>query len=110
MRWIIGVLVVTLCFPVMAQRAGAQGTGVQGTGTQGAGRYQVTAASGEGNAPPTVVLVDTATGQSWVLVQTPGPPVQWAPVRFFTPGNPPTLAPTPPPVASVGSRPAEAAR
>jgi hypothetical protein len=51
-------------------------------------------------------MVDTATGQSWILVQTPGPPVQWAPVRFWTPGSPPQLAPLPPAPGAVGSRPA----
>ncbi|MBR0646637.1 hypothetical protein [Plastoroseomonas hellenica] len=60
------------------------------------GRYQAV----PGN--PTV-LIDTATGQSWVLVQTPGPPVQWAPLRFWTPGN--VLAPLPPAPGAVGNRP-----
>lgn len=95
MRWIAGVLAVAVSLPASAQQAG---------------RYQVVGAPGNATSPPTVVLVDTATGQSWILVQTPGPPVQWAPVRFFTPGNPPTLAPTPPVAAAVGNRPAEAAR
>lgn len=68
------------------------------------GRYQVTAAPGAAGEPPTVVMLDTATGQSWVLVQTPGPPVQWAPLRFWAPGNPPVLSPLPPSAADVGSR------
>lgn len=59
------------------------------------GRYQAV----PGN--PTV-LIDTATGQSWVLVQTPGPPVQWAPLRFWSPGN--VLAPLPPAPGAVGTR------
>jgi hypothetical protein len=73
---------------------------------QAPGRYQVVAAPGGGDAPPSLVMVDTATGQSWILVQTPGPPVQWAPVRFWTPGSPPQLAPLPPAPGAVGSRPA----
>ena len=36
---------------------------------QPTGRFQVTATAG---SPPTVVMHDTTTGQSWVLVQTPG--------------------------------------
>ena len=75
-----------------------------------AGRYQVTAAPAAAGSPPTVVMVDTATGQSWILVQTPGPPVQWAPVRFWTPGSPPTLEALPPAATGVGTRPAEAPR
>lgn len=68
-----------------------------------AGRYQVVAAPGAAGAAPVLVMVDTATGQSWVLVQTPGPPVQWAPVRFWTPGNPPVLVPLPPVPAAIGA-------
>ncbi|MBR0655675.1 hypothetical protein [Plastoroseomonas arctica] len=63
------------------------------------GRYQVTAAIG---TPPTIVMHDTSTGQSWVLVQTPGPPVQWAPVRFWGPQN--SLTPLPPTPTTVGTR------
>jgi hypothetical protein len=62
------------------------------------GRYQVTATAG---SPP--IMIDTVTGQSWVLVQTPGPPVQWAPLRFWNPGN--TLTPLPPGPGVVGNRP-----
>ena len=69
---------------------------------QQSGRYQVTAVPGAAGGQPTVVMLDTATGQSWTLVQTPGPPVQWAPLRFWTPGNPPTLSPLPSPPAAVG--------
>ncbi|WP_426954994.1 hypothetical protein [Muricoccus radiodurans] len=98
MRGIIAALVVAglagTAGPSLAQPAPA------------AGRFQVAAAPGAPGAPPTVVMVDTATGQSWVLVQTPGPPVQWAPVRFWTPGSPPALAPLPPGPSEVGTRPA----
>ena len=68
------------------------------------GRYQVVAAPSGAGSVPVVMLVDTATGQSWLLVQTPGPPVQWAPVRFWTPGDPPVLVPLPPAPGAVGSR------
>ncbi|MFT8243675.1 hypothetical protein [Roseomonas sp. BN140053] len=70
------------------------------------GRFQAVAAAGAPGAPGTVVLLDTHTGQSWVLVQTAGPPVQWAPVRYWTPGTPPVLQALPPAPATVGSRPA----
>ncbi len=69
---------------------------------QPTGRYQVTATAG---SPPTVVMHDTTTGQSWVLVQTPGPPVQWAPLRFWAPDN--RLTALPPTPTTVGTRPAE---
>jgi len=66
---------------------------------QPTGRYQVTTAAG---TPPTIIMHDTSTGQSWVLVQTPGPPVQWAPVRFWGPAS--TLTPLPPTPTTVGPR------
>jgi hypothetical protein len=66
------------------------------------GRYSTMVSPGTATTPPQTILLDTVTGQSWVLVQTPGPPLHWAPVRYWTPGTPPILVPLPPPAATIG--------
>jgi len=81
------------------------------------GRFAATAVPGAAGASPLVILLDTATGQSWTLVQLPGPPLHWAPLRFWGPGGaagsgtgrPPELAPLPPGPAGVGARPLDGA-
>ncbi|WP_376088624.1 hypothetical protein ACE7GA_16465 [Roseomonas sp. CCTCC AB2023176] len=91
-----GLMGLVLAMPAAAQPARSGET---------AGRYAVTSVAGSNGGPATVIMVDTATGQTWMLVQTPGPPIQWAPVRFLTPGNPATLTPLPPAPNAVGTRP-----
>jgi hypothetical protein len=93
----VRVIGIVLALPAVAQPART---------VEAAGRYEVTSVAGGNGGPATVIMVDTATGQTWMLVQTPGPPIQWAPVRFLTPGNPATLTPLPPAPNAVGTRPA----
>ena len=47
------------------------------------GRFQIVAAPAlSSQAAPEILLLDSATGQTWTLFQEPGQPVQWRPVRF----------------------------
>ena len=91
------VLTLLLTLPVAGQ---------PGRAGEGGGRFQATAIPGHDGQPPSVILLDTVTGQSWILVRTPGPPVQWAPLRFWSGGNPPVLSALPPGPEVVGNRPA----
>ena len=48
-----------------------------------AGRYQIAVAPAAAAEPfPEILLVDSATGQTWRLLHEPGQAVQWQPVRF----------------------------
>jgi hypothetical protein len=70
---------------------------------QQVGRYELgTAPASATEAAPTVVLLDTMTGQTWVLRLGPGHAEQWLPLRFW--GGPSgALVPLPPSPAEVGN-------
>src|SRR5262244_347508 len=68
------------------------------------GRYQVTAVPASSNAASlpyaTVVLLDTATGQTWISFQGSGDKTQWLPLRFWH-GQQQPRVPLPPSAAEM---------
>ena len=61
------------------------------------GRYQVVAVpASQSQTFPETILVDTATGQTWMLYHETGQAIQWLPLRFWA-GKDRPLAPLPPP-------------
>jgi hypothetical protein len=60
------------------------------------GRYQVVAVpASQSQTFPETILVDTATGQSWMLYHETGQAIQWLPLRFWA-GKDRPLASLPP--------------
>jgi hypothetical protein len=68
-----------------------------------AGRYQMTAVpASQSQTFPQTFLLDTATGQSWILYHETGQSIQWLPLRFWDgKDRPPT--PLPPSAEAVGA-------
>ena len=66
------------------------------------GRYQMVAApASQSQTFPETLLLDTATGQSWVLYHETGQAIQWLPLRFWG-GKDRSATPLPPSPEAVG--------
>ena len=67
------------------------------------GRYQMIAApASQSQTFPEALLLDTATGQSWMLYHETGQAIQWLPLRFWG-GKDRPATPLPPSPAAVGA-------
>jgi len=91
------VIMAPLALAILAspESASAQQTQV--------GRYQIATAPAAASQPvPEILLLDSATGQTWRLLHEPGQTVQWQAVRFsFAKDRP--LVPLPPGPDVVGT-------
>jgi len=66
------------------------------------GRYQMVAVpASQAQTFPEALLLDTATGQSWMLYHETGQPIQWLPLPFWA-GKDQPITPLPPPPEAVG--------
>lgn len=66
------------------------------------GRYQMVAvAASQAQTFPEALLLDTATGQSWMLYHETGQAIQWVPLPFWA-GRDRPGTPLPPPPDAVG--------
>ena len=66
------------------------------------GRYQMVAApASQSQTFPEALLLDTATGQSWMLYHETGQAIQWLPLRFWG-GKDQPATPLPPSPDAVG--------
>lgn len=66
------------------------------------GRYQLIAVpASQSQTFPQTLLLDTATGQSWILYHETGQSIAWLPLRFAA-GKDQPLTPLPPPPDTVG--------
>lgn len=74
------------------------------------GRYSVTAVPSAERQSPTVILLDTATGQTWILSLAEGQVVEWLPVRYWLPPGQVATDLLPPRPERVGIVPRGAAR
>jgi hypothetical protein len=73
----------------------------QGQETQ-VGRYQMIAApASQSQTFPEALLLDTATGQSWMLYHETGQAIQWLPLRFWG-GKDRSSTPLPPSPDAIG--------
>jgi hypothetical protein len=64
------------------------------------GRYQMVAVpASQAQTFPEALLLDTATGQSWMLYHETGQPIQWLPLPFWAGKDRPITALPPPPEA-----------
>jgi hypothetical protein len=69
------------------------------------GRYQMVAVpASQAQTFPEALLLDTATGQSWLLYHETGQAIQWLPLPFWAGKDRPARPLPPPPDASGGSR------
>jgi hypothetical protein len=69
------------------------------------GRYQMVAApASQSQTFPETLLLDTATGQTWILYHETGQAIQWLPLRFSAGKDRPTTPLPPPPDALGASR------
>ena len=67
-----------------------------------AGRYQMVAVpASQAQTFPEALLLDTATGQSWMLYHETGRAIQWIPLPFSA-GKDRPATPLPPPPDSAG--------
>jgi hypothetical protein len=67
-----------------------------------AGRYQLVAVSAsQSQTFPQTLLLDTATGQTWILYHETGQAIQWLPLRFSA-GTDRPQTPLPPSPDAVG--------
>ncbi len=65
-------------------------------------RYQmVVVPASQSQTFPEALLMDTATGQSWMLYHEPGQAIQWLPLRFWG-GKDRPATPLPPSPDAVG--------
>lgn len=68
------------------------------------GRYQMVAApASQSQTFPEALLLDTATGQTWMLYHETGRAIQWFPLPFSSAKDRPVYLP-PPPEAAVAPR------
>jgi hypothetical protein len=68
------------------------------------GRYQMIAApASQSQTFPEALLLDTATGQTWMLYHETGRAIQWFPLPFSSAKDRPVFLP-PPPDATGGPR------
>jgi len=66
------------------------------------GRYQMVAVpASQAQTFPEALLLDTATGRSWMLYHETGQPIQWLPLPFWA-GKDRPITPLPPPPEVVG--------
>lgn len=65
------------------------------------GRYQATAMPGGQGGPPVLVLLDTTTGQSWVLLRLSSG-LLWYPIHYYLPLDQP-MPPLPPRPEQIGT-------
>jgi hypothetical protein len=66
------------------------------------GRYQMIAVpASESQTFPETLLMDTATGQTWILYHETGQSIEWLPLRFSAGKDRPTT-PLPPSPDAVG--------
>ena len=66
------------------------------------GRYQMVAVpASQSQTFPETLLLDTATGQTWILYHETGQSIQWLPLRFSAGKDRPTT-PLPPSPDAVG--------
>jgi hypothetical protein len=66
------------------------------------GRYQLIAVpASQSQTFPQTLLLDTATGQSWILYHETGQSIAWLPLRFSA-GKDQPLTPLPPSPDTVG--------
>jgi len=66
------------------------------------GRYQMVAVpASQAQTFPEALLLDTATGRSWMLYHETGQPIQWLPLPFWA-GKDRPITPLPPPPEAVG--------
>jgi hypothetical protein len=78
----------------IAMLAALMASGAAPAFAQQVGRFQVvTAPPSPTDAADTIILLDTVTGQTWMLSQVST--TEWAPVRFWNEVNKP-LVPLPP--------------
>jgi len=76
-------------------------TSAHGEGTQ-PGRYQMVAVpASQAQTFPEALLLDTATGQTWMLYHETGRAIQWFPLPFSSAKDHPAYLP-PPPEAGAG--------
>ena len=88
--------VVTLLAVLLAAEESAHGQEAQ------IGRYQMVAApASQSQTFPEASLLDTATGQSWMLYHETGQAIQWLPLRFWG-GKDRPATPLPPSPDAVG--------
>jgi hypothetical protein len=88
--------VVTLLAVLLAAEESAHGQEAQ------IGRYQMVAApASQSQTFPEALLLDTATGQSWMLYHETGQAIQWLPLRFWG-GKDRPATPLPPSPDAVG--------
>ncbi len=89
-------LIVAPLAMLLALTGSALGQGAQ------VGRYQMVAApASQSQTFPEALLLDTATGQSWVLYHETGQAIQWLPLRFWG-GKDRSATPLPPSPDAVG--------
>jgi hypothetical protein len=70
-----------------------------------AGRYQMVAVpASQAQTFPEALLLDTATGQSWLLYHETGQAIQWLPLPFWAGKDRPPRPLPPPPDAAGASR------
>jgi hypothetical protein len=97
---------------LMALTAGARGQESQAgpqaaplAGPQGEpkiGRYQMVAVpASQAQTFPEALLLDTATGRSWMLYHETGQPIQWLPLPFWA-GKDRPITPLPPSAEAAG--------
>jgi len=74
---------------------------VHGQGIQ-VGRYQMVAVpASQSQTFPEALLLDTATGQTWMLYHETGRAIQWFPLPFSSAQDRPAFLPPPPAAAGV---------
>ena len=67
-----------------------------------AGRYQMVAVpASQSQTFPEALLIDTATGQSWILYHETGRAIEWIPLPFSSAKDRPVFLPPPPDAAGV---------
>lgn len=66
------------------------------------GRYQMVAVpASQSQTFPEALLLDTATGQSWMLYHETGRAIQWFPLPFLSAKDRPAFLPPPPDAVGV---------
>jgi hypothetical protein len=66
------------------------------------GRYQMVAVpASQSQTFPEALLLDTATGQTWMLYHETGRAIQWFPLPFSSAKERPVFLPPPPDAAGV---------
>jgi hypothetical protein len=66
------------------------------------GRYQMVAVpASQAQTFPEALLLDTATGQTWMLYHESGRTIQWVPLPFLSAKDRPVFLPPPPDAAGV---------